>query len=82
MKARASYVIERQSDTIIVIADVGTGITVTNDAEAVIQEMHERGLLQTQQVLYYDSEGQLDELKHDGKGRFTGFAPGPDRRLG
>lgn len=75
---RASYRIEEQTDEKVVIRDVGRDcMSVTNDAEAVVRDLHRNGMLSGQRLFYYDSEGQLDELKHDGSGVFTGFATGP-----
>lgn len=75
---RARYMVEKEDEQSVTIADVGSqSMSVTNDAEAVVQELHERGVLRGRRLYYYDSQGQLDELKHDGSGRFTGFAPGP-----
>ena len=52
--------------------------TVTNDAEDVLARLHCEGKLPAgRRLYYYDSEGRLDELKHDGQGHFTGFGPGP-----
>ncbi|MCC7475831.1 MAG: hypothetical protein IT425_10575 [Pirellulales bacterium] len=72
----------------IVLRDLDGPRSITNDAEAVVAELYGRGLLGSprligshhRRVLYYDTQGNLDELKHDGRGRFTGFAPGPLRR--
>lgn len=64
----------------LIIRDVGPWseyMSVTNGAERVVEELYNMGLLDNnRQLLCYDSEGQLDELKHDGRD-FTGFAPGP-----
>lgn len=74
---RAKYVVESENDEILVIRDVGKAqMTVTNDAEAVVEDLEEKGLLRGRKLLYYDSEGRLDELKHK-DGKFSGFAPGP-----
>lgn len=72
----AVYRIELQTDEQILIKDVGTGMTVTNDAEAVVRDLHRNGMLGKRRLLYIDSEGKVDELKHDGNGTFQGFAPG------
>jgi hypothetical protein len=75
---RASYRIEEQTDEKIVIRDVGREcMSVTNDAEAVVRDLQRNGMLDKRRLFYYDSDGQLDELKHDGTGTFKGFAPGP-----
>ena len=64
----------------LVIRDVGPWdkhLTVTNDAENVVEELiRSNRLLPGQRLLCYDSDNQLDEIVvKDGK--FTGFAPGP-----
>lgn len=75
---RAKYRVELQTDNTIFIKDIGENcMTVTNDAEAVVRDLHRNGLLGDRQLLYADSEGTVDELKHDGQGVFKGFAPGP-----
>lgn len=74
---RASYRIEEQTDEKVVIRDVGRDcMSVTNDAEAVVRDLQRNGMLDGRRLFYYDSDGRLDELKHDGKGIFRGFAPG------
>lgn len=70
--------IEKQDEQSVTIADIGSeSMSVTNDAEAVVLELQSKGILRDRRLFYYDSAGQLDELKHDGNGRFVGFAPGP-----
>ena len=74
---RAKYRVELQTDDQILIKDVGEdSMTVTNDAEAVVRDLHRNGILGEHRLLYIDSEGSVDELKHDGKGTFQGFMPG------
>ena len=74
---RARYRIELQTDEVLFIKDVGAdGMSVTNDAEAVVRDLHRNGMLGERQLLYQDSLGSVDEIKHDGKGSFQGFAPG------
>jgi hypothetical protein len=81
MMARARYetVDEESTSEVLVIRDVGgsRAMTVTNDAESVVAELHQHYGLGARKLLYYDSSGDLDELVHDGAGRFVGFAPGP-----
>jgi len=79
MGARANYSIVRSDAQQIVIRDEGPWdrhLTITNDAEAIVAGLHESGSLRGRKLLYYDSDGQLDELVHEG-GRFVRFAPGP-----
>jgi len=48
--------------------------TVTNDAEAVVEYLHSKQMIQPQtQIIYQDSDGEWGELFHDGVGNFTGF---------
>lgn len=75
--AKATYRIESQTEEQILIKDVGKDcMSVTNDAEAVVRDLHRNGILGDRRLLYIDSEGEIDELKHDGNGAFQGFAPG------
>jgi hypothetical protein len=73
-------VMAAQSDAdTLVINDVGPHsqyMTVTNDAERVVAHLHKRGdLPPARRLLYYDSEGELGQLRHDGAGKFLGYAP-------
>ena len=68
----------------LVIRDIGPWdkhLTVTNDAEGVVDELLKMGTLKPGQRLFYiDSECVLDEiLVKDGK--FARFCPGPGRRI-
>ena len=79
---RAQYIIVSQDETTVLIRDIGTTcMSVTNDAEAVVRDLHELHALSARQLLYFDSENEVDELKHDGHGNFTGFAPVADEFL-
>lgn len=60
----------------LVIRDMCVGMSLTNDAEAVVWNLRDQ-LTPLTRLFYYDSEGSLDELQHDGKGGFIGYAPGP-----
>jgi hypothetical protein len=80
--ARASYEIvsvlpDDKGGDIITIRDLCHGMTITNDAEAVVKEV--LNFMQTRidngrpfKIHYFDSEGRKDELCHDGL-QFTGF---------
>lgn len=76
-KANYQIVIEKSADDKLVINDIGPWpeyMTVTNCAEQVVEELYEKGLLPPgRKLYYYDSDGNLDELLHDGAGRFQGF---------
>lgn len=76
---RSNYRIVRDDGTFktpLVIADVGPWdqfLSVTNDAENVVKELVERGRLpEGRRLLYYDSDGYLDELLIK-NGEFDGF---------
>lgn len=77
---RSNFLIEEKSDEIVIIRDVGPHnrfMSVTNDAEAVVESLIKKGELKTgQRLFYYDTENRLDELLVKG-GKFAGFAPGP-----
>ncbi len=64
----------------LVIRDVGPWNqhpTVTNDAENVVAELVQKGMIpEGRKLLCYDSDDQLDELVVK-NGQFSGFAPGP-----
>lgn len=66
----------------LVIRDIGLAgdVSVTNDAERVVEELVRAGRLPPgRKLLYYDSDGQLDEIVVK-DGRFAGFQPGPTSR--
>ncbi len=50
--------------------------TVTNDAEGVLADLISRGYVRSasDRIAYYDSEGELAEILHDGC-QFKGFGP-------
>ena len=78
--SRCKYRIEQSAGRSVVIRDVGgeRDLSVTNDAEAVVEELFLRGLLPEGRLIYYfDSDGRLDQIRHSG-GVFIGFAPGPE----
>lgn len=55
-------------------------MSITNAAEAVIDDLREKHMLEDNTRVYYkDTMGEIDELCHDGD-RFIGFAPGSARK--
>jgi len=58
----------------ILIEDCNGPLSVTNDAEAVVEDLIASGY-KDYRIIYKDSMGQWDELLHDGK-RFVDFGPG------
>lgn len=74
--SRAVYaIISDASDDNFVIKDIGHDMypSITNDAEAVVKEVAPQ-MKEGQKLLYYDSDGDLDELLVK-DGEFAGFAP-------
>lgn len=76
---RAEYAIVSCADELITLEDLHGPKSVTNDAERVVADIlrWKGGFTKSgslRRIHYYDSDGRLDELVHDGY-RFTGFAP-------
>lgn len=80
MLNRSSYsVLDKHSNAnVLVIRDDGPWnlyMTVTNNAESVVAELHASGQLAGRRLFYFDSDGNFDELLiHNGV--FAGFRPG------
>lgn len=70
-RATYSYVNGPRPDEAVFIVDENVGRSVTNDAENVVADVLK--LHPGRRIFYRDSEGQWDELKHDGR-QFVGFA--------
>jgi hypothetical protein len=70
---RASYDTDSSRADCVLVIDRDDGhLSVTNDAEKVVAEILEQFGV-GRRIIYRDTMGRWDELKHDGK-RFTGFA--------
>lgn len=73
MNRRSSYSTVAIDHEFVYIQDCNGPLSVTNDAEVVVAE-----LLKTypnKRIMYEDSEGNWDELVHNGS-HFTDFRPG------
>lgn len=71
--ARADYEIISASGETLYLIDLDLGNrSVTNDAEAVVAEV--LASHPGKQIVYRDTQGRWDELRHDGCA-FQGFAP-------
>lgn len=75
-----SYVPEESTPEILVIRDLDNPAcrSITNDAENVVEYLFKQGELRNDRRLYYyDTDGNKDELLHDGEGKFIsyGFLP-------
>ena len=77
MGKHAQYIIIEDGPNKIVLKDIGPWdkyLTITNDAEYIVNQLHLTNRLSfDKQLLYYDSEGELTELKHNGNGVFISF---------
>ncbi len=76
---RSNFTIMSNSPDVIVLQDLGPWDmyqTITNDAENVVAYLYKSGRLTppTKKIMYFDSDGEATELKHDGSGNFTGFS--------
>ena len=77
MFSNAVYRFHEMDNGVIHIDDEGIDeISVTNDAEDVLLQIHRAIGLTGKKVQYTDSEGQIDKLLHE-NGIFKGFSPGP-----
>jgi hypothetical protein len=73
----ASYKIVKSTAAFVLVRDVGPHdvfATVTNAAEDVVQELWVGGLLGDLRLFYFDTDGNLDEIVHDGP-MFIAFRP-------
>ena len=61
---------EIKDDRVIILDNNMGGRSVTNDAENVVEYLY--NVYGNRRVFYIDSEGVLDELRHN-KGEFVGF---------
>lgn len=76
-RASFSY---RTYDRVIAVLDHDEGRSVTNDADAVIEQLAEKFDLSRYRVIYRDTRGIWDELRVR-DGRFDGFRSINDRDL-
>lgn len=68
---KSSFSITEIKDDRVVILDNNLGgRSVTNDAENVVEYLY--NVYGNRRIFYIDSEGVLDELRHN-KGEFVGF---------
>jgi hypothetical protein len=75
--SNAVYRFETMPNGVVHIYDEGIEeISVTNDAEDVLLNIHKAIGLTGKKVQYTDSDGRIDRLLHTG-GVFTGFMAGP-----
>lgn len=71
---RANCCREDIIDGVLVLRDLGAGMSITNDAESVVRWACASitGWNKALPIVYRDTEGVYDSLEHSG-GEFTGF---------
>lgn len=77
--SRAKFTIIHSTPSVVLLIDNKTSTSVTNDAEAVVDDIlarHKCLYAGNPRIFYRDTDDRWDELKHDGHA-FTGFAPLP-----
>src|SRR5699024_4495950 len=74
---RAQFNLVSVSQALVILVDCDTGVTITNDAEAVVAwlDAYIDGGIGPRLVFYRDTAGRFDQLQVRG-GRFGGFKPG------
>lgn len=74
-KVRAAFTVETHGRVVAVVDQSAfkKSMSVTNDAENVVRYLHDEGLLRHERLVYRDTMGCWDEIRHDGAGRFQGF---------
>jgi hypothetical protein len=85
MKRQAQYHIEKETKDYVFIqddySDENMCPTVTNAAENVLKDLWDNHNLGHRKIYYQDTEGQIDELVHEGdkfKGFFFGYENAPE----
>jgi hypothetical protein len=74
MKLRSCFHIAKTTSQFIAIVDEDRGLSVTNDAEAVVAHLIEHEGATAKRIFYRDTDGKWDELLHN-DGKFVDFAP-------
>jgi len=70
--------IDTHNSPFVLIKDNGIGMSITNNAERVVEELLNRNdayNITNKRLFYIDTDNQCDELIHDNT-EFTGFAFG------
>ncbi len=81
---RPHYTVIASSENVLLIKDnceLFECMSITNGAEIVIQELHEEFNCKDARIFYIDTENKVDELLHDGNGKFLAFKPGNFKSL-
>lgn len=73
---KSNYTVVEDTQFHVTIEDLGPWdeyMSVTNNVEKVLLELHLSGIIKGKRLFYIDSERRKDEICHDGKGNFEGF---------
>ena len=75
---KSNFTINSQTDEYIYIINNGgeNHKSVTNDLENVVKYLFDNYNLNNRRLIYCDSDGNNDEILHDGKGKFASFKAG------
>lgn len=71
-KLRSMFQVDHIRDDVVYLTDLDVGMSVTNDAENVVEYLYNR--FGNKRFVYRDTMGRWDELAHT-NGHFTGFLP-------
>jgi len=72
----SNFIIGQQTNEYIYIIDISKDLkSVTNSVDEVLLFLFKNCQLGDRRLIYRDSMGQIDEIKHE-NGLFKGFAPG------
>ncbi len=71
-KLRSVFCVDHIKEDVVHIRDLDVGMSVTNDAENVVEYLYNR--FGNRRFFYRDTMGRWDELVHE-HGKFTGFRP-------
>jgi hypothetical protein len=70
---KSSYFVEAEDQFSVTITDIGRDVSVLRELDAVVRDLHEKGILGDRRLYFYDHTGRLDEILHDGHGNFRGI---------
>lgn len=73
--SKSAWAYEMVRDDFVFIVDMDIGISVTNDAEAVVEEINDS--YPERRIFYRDTDGEIAELMHI-VGVFGGYGMNPE----
>lgn len=78
---KSSFNILEHTDNYVLISDnalIKETMSITNDAENVVEHLHKQLNLKNKDLYYIDTDGRVDLLVHDNNGKFINFKAGYD----